>query len=188
MHISIIVCMFSNTLKEVCVGLCTFQVRGCDLRKRLHVDERKNNVMQNVDSVNPVELSDAVLELKHRDVVHRHPKHLLSAQDLHLQAERKMQPGDNWKLFGQRHQTLWLWSHLKWAPGSKWKGPLHVSLLCSPGVPNFMVTDHHLFAPLIEAGVDMKGNVVTSQKVHCEPVEDIFVPSSSVFLLRGVYI
>lgn len=45
-----------------------------------------------------------------------------------------------------------------------------------------MVTDHHLFAPLIEAGVDMKGNVVTSQKVHCEPVEDIFVPPSSVFL------
>lgn len=35
-----------------------------------------------------------------------------------------------------------------------------------------MVTDHHLFGPLIEAGVDMKGNVTTSQKVHCEPVED----------------
>lgn len=50
-----------------------------------------------------------------------------------------------------------------------------------------MVTDHHLFAPLIEAGVDMKGNVVTSQKVHCEPVEDIFVPPSSVFLSCGVY-
>lgn len=44
--------------------------------------------MQDIDSVNPVELSDAVLELKHWDVVHRHPEHLLSAQDLHLHAER----------------------------------------------------------------------------------------------------
>lgn len=48
-----------------------------------------------------------------------------------------------------------------------------------------MVTDHHLFTALIEAGVDMKGNVVTSQKVHCEPVEDIFVCPSSVVLLCG---
>lgn len=87
----------------------------------------------------------------------------------------------------KHHQILSLLTHLKWAPRSKWKGPLHVSLLCSPCFPNFMVTDHHLFAPLIEAGVDMKGNVVTSQKVHCEPVEDIFVPPSSVFLLCGVY-
>lgn len=41
--------------------------------------------MQDVDSVNPVELSDAVLELEQRDVVHRHPERLVSAQDLHLE-------------------------------------------------------------------------------------------------------
>lgn len=41
--------------------------------------------MQDVDSVNPVELSDAVLELKQRDVVHCHPERLVSAQDLHLE-------------------------------------------------------------------------------------------------------
>lgn len=50
-----------------------------------------------------------------------------------------------------------------------------------------MVADHHLFTPLIEAGVDMKGNVVTSQKVHCEPVEEIFASPSSVALLCEVH-
>lgn len=59
------------------------------LWKRLHVDVSEDDIMQDIDSVNPVELSDAVLELKHRDVVHRHPEHLLGAQDLHLEAERK---------------------------------------------------------------------------------------------------
>lgn len=41
--------------------------------------------MQDVDSVNLVELSDTVPELKQRDVVHCHPECLLSAQDLHLE-------------------------------------------------------------------------------------------------------
>lgn len=41
--------------------------------------------MQDVDSVNPVELPDAVLELKQRDVVHCHPERIVSAQDLHLE-------------------------------------------------------------------------------------------------------
>lgn len=98
--------MFAFTLMEVCVDLCTFQVRVGGLRKRLHIDVSQDDVMQNIDSVNPVELSDAVLELKHRDVIHRHPKHLLSAQDLHLEAERKRQPDNNWKLLGHDHQIL----------------------------------------------------------------------------------
>lgn len=62
------------------------------LGKRLHVDVSEDDVMKDVDSVDAVELSDAVLELKHWDVVHRHPEHLLSAQDLHLEAERKRRP------------------------------------------------------------------------------------------------
>lgn len=41
--------------------------------------------MQDVDSVDLVELSDAVTELKQGDVVHCHPERLRCAQDLHLQ-------------------------------------------------------------------------------------------------------
>lgn len=44
--------------------------------------------MQDVDSVNLVELSHAVSELKQRDVVHRHPERFTSAQDLHLEQGR----------------------------------------------------------------------------------------------------
>lgn len=75
---------------EVSVDVCTLQVPVCILRKCLHIDVSKDDVMQDIDSVNPVKLSDAVLELKHWDVIHRHPEHLLSAHDLHLKAERKM--------------------------------------------------------------------------------------------------
>ncbi len=63
-------------------------------------------------------------------------------------------------------------THLKRAPKSKGKGSLQVPLLCAPALTHFVVTHQHLFAPLTEAGVDVKGNVVASQKVHCEPVED----------------
>lgn len=41
--------------------------------------------MQDIDSVNLVELSDAVPELEHRNVVHRHSEPLMSAEDLHLE-------------------------------------------------------------------------------------------------------
>lgn len=44
--------------------------------------------MQDVDSGDLVELLDAVTELKQRDVVHRHPERILSAQDLHLEQSR----------------------------------------------------------------------------------------------------
>lgn len=44
--------------------------------------------MQDVDSVNLVDLPDAVSKLKQRDVVHRHPECLGSAQDLHLEQSR----------------------------------------------------------------------------------------------------
>lgn len=66
------------------------------LGKRLHIDVSEDHIMQDIDSVNPVELSDAVLELEHGDVVHRHPEHLLSAQDLHLEAARRTQPWGMW--------------------------------------------------------------------------------------------
>lgn len=78
---------------EASVDFCTLLGRLCALRKCLHIDVSKDDIMQDIDSVNPVELSDAVLELKHWDVIHRHPEHFLSAQDLHLEAERKRQPG-----------------------------------------------------------------------------------------------
>lgn len=51
----------------------------------LHIDVGEDDIMQDVDSVNLVELSDAVSELKQRDVVHCHPEGLMSAQDLHLE-------------------------------------------------------------------------------------------------------
>lgn len=57
------------------------------LCKCLHIDVGEDDVVQDVDSVNLVELSDAVSELEHRDVVHRHPERLRTAQDLHLEEE-----------------------------------------------------------------------------------------------------
>lgn len=57
----------------------------CSLWKCLHVDICEDDVVQNVDPVNPVEFSDAVSELKQRDVVHCHSERLLCAQDLHLE-------------------------------------------------------------------------------------------------------
>lgn len=36
-----------------------------------------------------------------------------------------------------------------------------------------MVTHHHLLAALVETWVDVKGNVVASQKVHGEPGKEI---------------
>lgn len=61
------------------------------LWKRLHVDVGEDNIMQDVDSVDLVELSDAVSELKQWDVVHCHPERLMSAQDLHLEQDRSIQ-------------------------------------------------------------------------------------------------
>lgn len=54
------------------------------LGKRLHIDISEDDVVQDVDPGDLVQLSDAVTELKLRDVVHRHPEGLRSAQDLHL--------------------------------------------------------------------------------------------------------
>lgn len=112
----------------------------CFLWKSLHIDAGEDDVVQDVDSVDLVELSDSVSELKQRDVVHRHPEPLLGAQDLHL----------------------------KRAPKSKGERSLQVPLLLAPALTQFVVTDHHLFAALAEAGVDVKGDVVASQKVYCE--------------------
>ncbi len=44
--------------------------------------------MQDVDSVDLVELSNAVPELKLRDVVHSDPEPFNSAEDLHLEQSR----------------------------------------------------------------------------------------------------
>lgn len=110
------------------------------LRKRLHIDVCEDDIMQDVDSVNLVELSDAVTELKQWNVVHRHPEGLRGAQDLHL----------------------------KRAPKREREGTLQVPLFCAPAFTQFVVADDHLLAPLVEAGVDVKGNVVASQEVHCE--------------------
>lgn len=57
----------------------------CLLWKCLHIDVGEDDIMQDVDPVNLVELSDAVSELKQRDVVHCHPERLMSAHDLHLE-------------------------------------------------------------------------------------------------------
>lgn len=96
--------------------------------------------MQDVDSVDLVELSDSVSELEQRDVVHRHPERLVGAQDLHL----------------------------KWAPLSEGEGSLQIPLFLAPALAQFVVTHQRLFAPLTEAGVDVEGDVVASQEVHCE--------------------
>lgn len=65
---------------------------GCSFarssRKRLHVDVSEDDVVQDVDPVDLVQLSDAVTELEQRDVVHRHSEGLRSAQDLHLREHK----------------------------------------------------------------------------------------------------
>lgn len=84
------------TPKSACVDFYAMRVIVGVLGKRLHIDVSEDDIMQDIDSVNPVELSDAVLELEHWDVVHRHPEHLLSAQDLHLEAARRTRPWGMW--------------------------------------------------------------------------------------------
>lgn len=59
----------------------------CFLWKCLHIDAGEDDIMQDVDSVNLVELSDSVSELKQWDVVNCHPERLLSTQDLHLEEQ-----------------------------------------------------------------------------------------------------
>lgn len=66
------------------VDTCALRVSMCFLWKCLHIDIGEDDIMQDVDSVNLVELSDAVPELKQWDIVHCHPECLLSAQDFHL--------------------------------------------------------------------------------------------------------
>lgn len=112
----------------------------CFLWKCLHVDVGEDNIMQDVDSVDLIKLSDAVSELKQRDVVHSHPERVMCAEDLHL----------------------------KGAPESKGEGSLQVPLLYTPALPHFVVTDHYLFAPLAEPRVNVKSNVIASQKVDGE--------------------
>lgn len=54
------------------------------LRKCLHIDISEDDIMQDVDSVDLVELADTVAEFKQRNVVDRHAERVLRAQDLHL--------------------------------------------------------------------------------------------------------
>lgn len=67
---------------------CTVWVTVSFLGQRLHIDVGEDDVVQDVDSVDAVELSDAVSELEQRDVVHSHPERLLIAQDLHLEQRK----------------------------------------------------------------------------------------------------
>lgn len=60
----------------------------CFLWENLQVDVGEDDIVQDVDSVDLVELSDAVPELKQRDVVHGDPERLVGAQDLHLGTEQ----------------------------------------------------------------------------------------------------
>lgn len=96
--------------------------------------------MQDVDPVDAVELMDAVAELKQRDVVHRHPEGVGTAQDLHL----------------------------KRAPQCKWEGSFQVPLFRAPALSQFVVSHHHLFPSLVKAGVDVERNVISSEEVDCE--------------------
>lgn len=63
-------------------------------------------------------------------------------------------------------------THLKRAPKRKREGTLQVSLFGTPAFTQLVVADKHLLARLDEAGVDVKGDVVASQEVHCEPAGD----------------
>lgn len=66
-----------------------------------------------------------------------------------------------------------LHTHLKGAPQGKRERPLQVPLLCAPALPDLVVTNHHLLAALVEAWVDVEGNVVASQKIDGEPGKGI---------------
>lgn len=96
--------------------------------------------MEDVDPVNLVQLSDAVFELKRRDYVHRHLELVVRTEDLYLKGVTR----------GER------------------EGALQVSLLLAPGLPLTVVTNDHLLPSVVEARVEMKRNVVSSQEVYCK--------------------
>lgn len=78
---------FQHTAEELASE--TLQSSG----KRLHVDVREDDVVQDVDSVDLVELPDPVPELEQRDVVDRHPEGLGGAEDLHLEENHQNREG-----------------------------------------------------------------------------------------------
>lgn len=75
-----------------------------------------------------------------------------------------------------------LCAHLEGAPKGEREGPLQVPLLGAPALAHLVVTHHHLLAALVETWVDVKGNVVASQKVHGEPGKEIKVVGKQAFV------
>lgn len=59
-------------------------------RERVHVDGREGHVMQDVDAVDLVDLSDTVLKFKGGCVVDDHLELSEGAEDLHLQRDVKV--------------------------------------------------------------------------------------------------
>lgn len=109
-------------------------------RERVHVDGRERDVMQDVDAVDLVDLSDTVLKFKGGCVVDDHLELSEGAEDLHLKVM-------------SRHER---------------KRPQKLPLLFPPAFPQFMIADQNRFSSFVESRVDMKGDIVTAQEVDRE--------------------
>lgn len=57
--------------------------------KSVHIDGYKIYIMQDVDTINLVHLSDAVLEVKYRCVIDCHFEFIDCTEDLHLERKRR---------------------------------------------------------------------------------------------------
>lgn len=96
--------------------------------------------MQDVDTVDLVNLFDAMLEFKHRRAIDCNLEFTHRAEDLHLEMM-------SWK---------------------KWKGSKEVPLFYPPFFSQLVVTDQDLLSSVVKAWVDVQGDVITSQEIYSE--------------------
>lgn len=98
-------------------------------------------------------------------VVDSHPKLAVGAKNLHLQHNDKMSATFS-RMYGHVTENM---SDLKRFSLNKGE-ELQLSLLWSPLLANEAVPDNHLFSTLVEARVEVKGNIrPIGGHVHCDP-------------------
>lgn len=79
-------------------------------------------------------------------------------------------------------------SDLEWLPLDK-REPLEISLFSPPLIVDAAVPDYHLIATLVEARVEMEGQVACCGQIHCDPEKqpDMLNPPDCPAALQDVY-
>ncbi len=146
--------------------------------ERVHVDGRERDVVEDVDAVDLVDLSDAVLEVKRWRVVDAHFELGEAAEDLHLQRDVKVRGHSLSGPSSQKREALLQHLcfriservfYLKVMSGHEGEGRQKIPLLLPPAVSQFVIPDQNRFPGLAEAWVDVERDVVTAQEVDREP-------------------